>query len=103
MGNNPTARLISILLDSKLLGPVLIGPPPSEGIPPPQCGTNAMQSVKHDPPKIGYSIREACHASSLGRTTLYNHISAGRLRAVRVGGRTIIPAEALHALIAGEA
>lgn len=36
------------------------------------------------PDKIGYSIREACHASSLGRTTIYNHISAGRLRAVRV-------------------
>lgn len=66
-------------------------------------GAETMQSIKHDPPKIGYSIREACHASSLGRTTLYNHISAGRLRAVRVGGRTIIPAEALHALIAGEA
>lgn len=59
-----------------------------------------MQS--HDIPKLGYSIREACQASSLGRTTIYSHISAGRLRAVRVGGRTIIPAEALHALIAGE-
>jgi len=53
--------------------------------------------------KIGYSIREAVAATSLGRTTIYSHISAGRLRAVRVGGRTIIPAEALHALIAGEA
>lgn len=62
-----------------------------------------MQSIKHYPPKIGYSIREACRASSLGRTTLYNHISAGRLRAIRVGGRTIIPAESLHALVAGEA
>ena len=61
-----------------------------------------MHSIKHDPPKIGYSIREACRASSLGRTTIYNHIAAGRLRAVRVGGRTIIPAEALHALISGE-
>lgn len=61
-----------------------------------------MQSIKHEPAKIGYSIREACRASSLGRTTIYNHISAGRLRAVRVGGRTIIPADALHALIAGE-
>lgn len=61
-----------------------------------------MQHIKHDPPKIGYSIREACRASSLGRTTIYSHISTGRLRAVRVGGRTIIPAEALHALISGE-
>ena len=62
-----------------------------------------MNTTSPAPPKIGYSIREACQASSLGRTTLYNHISAGRLRAVRVGGRTIIPAESLHALIAGEA
>ncbi len=61
-----------------------------------------MQSVKFDPPKIAYSIREACQVSSLGRTTIYNHIAAGRLRATRVGGRTIIPADALHALIEGE-
>lgn len=62
-----------------------------------------MQPVNNNTPKIGYSVREASRASSLGRTTLYNHISAGRLRAVRVGGRTIIPADALHALIAGDA
>jgi excisionase family DNA binding protein len=54
-------------------------------------------------PKIGYSIREACQASSLGRTTIYNHIAAGRLKATRIGGRTIIPAEALRALIEGNA
>lgn len=54
-------------------------------------------------PKIAYSIREACQVSSLGRTTLYAHIAAGRLRAVRVGGRTVIPAESLHALMSGEA
>jgi len=60
-----------------------------------------MQSINQYTPKLGYSIREACQASSLGRTTLYKAISTGRLRAVRVGGRTIIPAEALHALIEG--
>lgn len=52
--------------------------------------------------KLGYSIREACQASSLGKTTLYSHIAAGRLRVTRIGGRTIVPAENLHALIAGE-
>ncbi len=61
-----------------------------------------MQIFTTTTPKLGYSIREACQASSLGRTTLYNHIAAGRLRVTRVGGRTIIPAENLHALIAGE-
>jgi excisionase family DNA binding protein len=62
-----------------------------------------MQSETLDPPKIAYSIKEACRASSLGRTTLYAHIAANRLKAVRVGGRTVIPAESLHALLAGEA
>ncbi len=54
-------------------------------------------------PRPVYTIREACRVSTLSRATLYNHISAGHLRAVRVGGRTLIPAESLHALIAGEA
>lgn len=54
------------------------------------------------PAKLGYSIREACEATSLGKTTIYSHIAAGKLRTVRVGGRTIIPAASLHALIEGE-
>lgn len=54
-------------------------------------------------PKLAYSIREACSASSLGRTTLYSHIAAGRLLAVRIGGRTVVPAESLLAFLAGEA
>lgn len=62
-----------------------------------------MHIETKDPPKIAYSIKEACKASSLGRTTLYAHIAAKRLRAVRIGGRTVIPADSLHALIAGEA
>lgn len=51
--------------------------------------------------KIAYSIKEACAASSLGRTTIYSHIAAGRLRVTRIGGRTVIPAESLHALVGG--
>lgn len=62
-----------------------------------------MQPFKYPTQKIGYSIREACQASSLGKTTIYNHIAAGRLRVTRVGGRTIVPAENLHALINGKA
>ena len=62
-----------------------------------------MQNETNDPPKIAYSIKEACKASSLGRTTIYSHIATGRLLARRIGGRTVIPAESLHALIAGEA
>lgn len=60
-----------------------------------------MPRDKSIPPKLGYSVREACEATSIGKTTLYNHIASGRLRTVRVGGRTIIPAESLHALLDG--
>jgi excisionase family DNA binding protein len=52
--------------------------------------------------KLAYSIREACEASSLGKTTLYALIGAGKLQSVRIGGRTVIPAESLNALIRGE-
>jgi excisionase family DNA binding protein len=51
--------------------------------------------------KLAYSIKEACAASSLGRTTLYAHIAAGRLQSHRIGGRTVIPAESLKALVGG--
>ncbi|MBP9156502.1 MAG: helix-turn-helix domain-containing protein [Sphingobium sp.] len=57
---------------------------------------------KYHSDKIAYSIREACQATSLGKTTVYAHIAAGRLQAKRIGSRTVIPAESLHALIAGE-
>ena len=56
-----------------------------------------------DPQKLAFSIREACEASSLGKTTLYTHINSGRLKAIRIGGRTLIPAESLHTLLNGEA
>lgn len=56
-----------------------------------------------DPLKLAFSISEACKASSLCKTTLYTHINSGRLKAIRVGGRTLIPAESLHTLLNGEA
>lgn len=52
-------------------------------------------------PKLAYSIREASEASSLSKTTLYKEIKAKRLQAVHIGGRTIIPAESLIALVTG--
>ncbi len=62
-----------------------------------------MQTIKPDTPKLAYSVREACQATSLGRTTVFAHIAAGRLKTHRIGGRRLIPADSLRALIAGEA
>lgn len=56
---------------------------------------------KPDQNKLAYSIKEACEVSSLGRTTIYAHIKAGRLEIVKVGGRTLIPAAALESFLRG--
>lgn len=61
-----------------------------------------MQTQNSEVAKLAYSIREASQATSLGKTRLYQLIRDGRLAARRIGGRTLIPAESLHALIAGE-
>lgn len=58
--------------------------------------------MRSNTPKLAYSIKEAAHASSLGKSTIYNYIQAGKLEARKVGGRTIIPAESLRALLEGE-
>jgi excisionase family DNA binding protein len=63
---------------------------------------NDLNKKKDVPEKLAYSIKEACNATSLSRTTIYTHIKSQRLRAVRINGRTVIPAEALHKLVHGE-
>ena len=42
--------------------------------------------------KLAYSVREAVRATSLARSTIYNHIASGRLKAVRIGGRVSVRA-----------
>lgn len=61
-----------------------------------------MTTTTREPERLAYSINEAVRVSSLGRSTLYRHIRAKRLELVRVGGRSLIPAAALHRLVRGE-
>lgn len=60
-------------------------------------------TTSREPEKLAYSLAEAAKVSSLGRSTLYRHIRAKRLELVRVGGRSLIPAAALHRFLSGEA
>jgi excisionase family DNA binding protein len=48
-----------------------------------------------------YQINEAAAAYRLSRSTIYKLIAAGTLRSVKVGGRRLIPVEAIEALFAG--
>ncbi len=52
---------------------------------------------------LAYSIKEAARVSSLSKSGIFNLIAAGRLKTRKIGGRTLIPADSLRALIDGEA
>jgi predicted DNA-binding transcriptional regulator AlpA len=43
-----------------------------------------------DFPKLAYSIGELAASGPVGRSTIYNAIAAGRLRAKKIGRRTIV-------------
>lgn len=49
--------------------------------------------------RLAYTVNEALEATGLGRTTLYRLIAEGKLKAIKVGERTLIPAESLRSLI----
>jgi excisionase family DNA binding protein len=51
-----------------------------------------------DQAKLMYSIRETSEALSLSRSTLYALIARGQLQPVRLGRRTLIRAEDIHAI-----
>lgn len=48
-------------------------------------------------PKMAYSIAEFCALVGLGRTGAFKEIKERRLRAVKAGRRTLIPAEEVQA------
>ncbi|WP_324740128.1 helix-turn-helix domain-containing protein [Tsuneonella sp. CC-YZS046] len=60
-----------------------------------------MEAQPRDP--LVYSIKQAGTVSTLSRAALYRLIRSGELKVHKVGRRTLIPADSLHALIAGEA
>jgi excisionase family DNA binding protein len=44
---------------------------------------------------LAFTPREACEALRIGRTKLYQLMARGELRAVALGGKTLIPREEL--------
>ena len=51
--------------------------------------------------RLAFSIAEACAVAGIRRTTLYKEIRSGDLRAVKIGGRTVILADDLRLWLKG--
>ena len=70
-----------------------------------ETGTPATAIGENDggpvgPSRRAFPIREFCFRYGIGRTNAYQEIAAGRLRAVKVGRRTLIPHDAAEAWLA---
>jgi excisionase family DNA binding protein len=48
---------------------------------------------------LAHRIPDACRRIGIGRTTIYELISAGELRVIKLGNRTLIPESELQRFI----
>jgi len=69
--------------------------------PAPEPASQPVAPPREPPPeKLAFTLKEGSAALGVGRTTLYAAIADGRLAAVKLGQRTLIPAEALRLWLA---
>lgn len=48
-----------------------------------------------------HTVDRACLVMGIGRTSVYKLISEGKLRTVRIAGRTLVPHASIEELLAG--
>lgn len=51
--------------------------------------------------QLTLSITQACSTLSLSRSSIYKLINGKRLRAIKIGSRTLVTVESLQALVGG--
>lgn len=78
--------------DEKLPEPMVPSPPATVSSP--------TEMTCSPPEKLSFTIKEVVVALGIGRSTIYAAIAQGRLKAVKVGRRTLILRDDLHAWMA---
>ena len=52
--------------------------------------------------KLAFSRKEACETLSIGNTKLHELLNSHKLKAFKIGRKTLITGDSLRALISGE-
>ena len=58
-----------------------------------------MPTAVPDSEKVAYRVNDFCKAHGVGRTTTYKLIAEGKIKAVKIGGRTLIIKASADALL----
>jgi excisionase family DNA binding protein len=74
--------------------------PPERPAPEPQLAPPPPPPIQLTQEKLTYTTKEAAAALGVSRTTLWRAIADNRLTAIKLGNRTLIPADTLRAWLA---
>ena len=66
----------------------------------PLTGEARLNTYEQTP--LAHRVDSACHRLGVGRTKLYSLISEKKLKAIKIGTRTLIPESELQRLIANQ-
>lgn len=72
---------------------------PEKAAPEPAAEAAPMPPPVLPPEKIAFTLKEAASALGVGTTTLYKALAEGKLSAIKLGNRTLIPREVLMAWV----
>jgi excisionase family DNA binding protein len=54
-------------------------------------------------PRLSYRVGEFCRLVGICQSTFYNHVKSGRIRPIKLGKRTLVPASEVERILRGEA
>lgn len=74
--------------------------PPQKPVPEAEVTPPPAPPPEVPPEKLAFTLKEAATALGVSKSTLYKALADGKLTAIKLGNRTLIPAEALKAWIA---
>ena len=61
-------------------------------------GQQTRDGTPRTVPKMAYRIDEACLALGIGRTSIYYLHSEGKIKFIKIAGRTLVPASEIERL-----
>ncbi len=62
-----------------------------------------MKIESKSPPEspLAYRVKDFCELVGISNATLYKYVNLGKIRVIKIGGRTLVPAAEVDRLLSG--